>query len=164
MPSNIAKIIDLQTYDNGWNADKTVQIGVNANAEGLTINLPAIMTEKNPQNFGANIHIERQAKGFLICLAPGDGEENKAFVYIMDDGSMKITDDSIGSVVMETPATPIETTPQIKARLEHLRGELRAERISMGELHELQSLAKHIEPGDVELLEAAGVPEFPESE
>ena len=50
----------------------------------------------------------------------------------------------------------------IKQRLEYLRGELRAERISWGELAELESLAEHIEPGDVELLEAAGVPEFPE--
>lgn len=47
-------------------------------------------------------------------------------------------------------------------RLEYLRQELRAERISMGELIELQELAPHIDPGDVELLEAAGVPEFPE--
>lgn len=46
----------------------------------------------------------------------------------------------------------------IKERLEYLRQELRAERISYGELHELQSLAKHIDAGDVELLEAAGVP------
>jgi len=46
-------------------------------------------------------------------------------------------------------------------RLEYLRGELRAERISYGELHELQSLIPHIAPDDVELLEAAGVPEFP---
>lgn len=44
-------------------------------------------------------------------------------------------------------------------RLEYLRGELRAERISYGELHELQGLAEHIDPGDVELLDAAGVPE-----
>jgi hypothetical protein len=51
----------------------------------------------------------------------------------------------------------------IKDRLEYLRAELRAERISYGELAELQSLAEHIEPGDVELLEPAGVPEFPES-
>ena len=50
-------------------------------------------------------------------------------------------------------------TQQIKQRLEYLRGELRAERISYGELVELQSLIPHIEPGDVELLEAAGVPE-----
>ncbi len=47
-----------------------------------------------------------------------------------------------------------------RPRLEYLRGELRAERISYGELAELQGLAAHIEPGDVELLEAAGVPEF----
>lgn len=49
----------------------------------------------------------------------------------------------------------------ILARLEYLRGELRAERISYGEILELQSLKAHIEAGDVELLEAAGVPEFP---
>lgn len=44
-------------------------------------------------------------------------------------------------------------------RLEEIRAELRAERISWGELAELESLAKYIQPGDVELLEAAGVPE-----
>jgi hypothetical protein len=49
-----------------------------------------------------------------------------------------------------------------KDRLEYLRGELRAERISAGELAELAELAGNIEPGDTELLEAAGVPEFPE--
>ena len=47
----------------------------------------------------------------------------------------------------------------IQKRLEYLRGEIRAERISWGELIELQGLAEHIDPGDVELLEAAGVPE-----
>jgi len=51
------------------------------------------------------------------------------------------------------------TTNVIKERLEYLRTELREERISYGELAELQSLAEHIEEGDVELLEAAGVPE-----
>lgn len=48
---------------------------------------------------------------------------------------------------------------QIKERLEYLRGEIKAERISYGEIVELQSLAKYIEPGDVLLLEWAGVPE-----
>ena len=48
---------------------------------------------------------------------------------------------------------------QIKARLEYLRGEIKAERISYGEIVELQSLAEYIEPGDVVLLEWAGVPE-----
>lgn len=48
-------------------------------------------------------------------------------------------------------------------RLEYLRGEIRAERISYGEIAELQSLAEYIEPGDTELLEWAGVPERKES-
>jgi hypothetical protein len=51
------------------------------------------------------------------------------------------------------------TKKEIKNRLEYLRDELRAERISYGELAELQSLAKYIDSSDVELLEAAGVPE-----
>lgn len=45
------------------------------------------------------------------------------------------------------------------ARLEYLRGELRAERISYAELSELQSLVPYIGSDDVELLEAAGVEE-----
>ena len=47
----------------------------------------------------------------------------------------------------------------IAQRLEYLRGEIRAERISYGEIAELQSLAEHIDAGDVELLEWAGVEE-----
>lgn len=48
----------------------------------------------------------------------------------------------------------------INERLEYLRGELRAERLSYGELAELQDLKDYIDSGDTELLEAAGVPEF----
>jgi len=49
----------------------------------------------------------------------------------------------------------------LQDRLEYLRGELRGQRISLGELIELQGLADEgkIDPGDLELLEAAGVPE-----
>lgn len=50
-----------------------------------------------------------------------------------------------------------------KARLEYLRGQLNAESISYGELQELQSLVEYIAPDDVQLLEAAGVPEHDES-
>jgi hypothetical protein len=56
------------------------------------------------------------------------------------------------------------TISQIKARLEYLRGELRNESISWLELAELESLAPYIDADDVELLEAAGVPEFPDAE
>ena len=52
-------------------------------------------------------------------------------------------------------------TPEfIRARLEYIRQELRNGRISYDELAELADLAEYIEAGDVELLEAAGVPEF----
>jgi hypothetical protein len=44
-------------------------------------------------------------------------------------------------------------------RLEYLRGELRAGTMSYGEQAELEGLKDHIQPGDVELAEAAGIPE-----
>ena len=52
----------------------------------------------------------------------------------------------------------------VKTRFEYLRGGLRAEATSYEELEELQNLSGFIDPGDVELLEAAGVPEFEASE
>lgn len=58
-----------------------------------------------------------------------------------------------------TPGRKVATPPTIQQRLEYLRGEIEAGRISYGELAELQSLADHIDPGDVELLQWAGVPE-----
>lgn len=51
------------------------------------------------------------------------------------------------------------TMDTARERLEYLRQQLRAERISYGELAELASLADFIQPGDVELAEAAGIPE-----
>lgn len=48
---------------------------------------------------------------------------------------------------------------QAKTRLEYLRGEIKAERISYSEIAELQSLVEYIDPSDVQLLEWAGVPE-----
>ena len=51
-----------------------------------------------------------------------------------------------------------------KKRLEYLRGELRNGSLSYGELSELQSLAPYIEEDDLELLEAAGIPEFSDDE
>ncbi len=48
---------------------------------------------------------------------------------------------------------------EIKERLEYLRGEIEAERISYGEIAELQSLAKYIDKNDTVLLEWAGVKE-----
>jgi hypothetical protein len=46
-----------------------------------------------------------------------------------------------------------------KTRLEYLRGKIKAERISYGEIAELQSLSKYIEKGDTLLEEWAGIKE-----
>ena len=51
---------------------------------------------------------------------------------------------------------------KIEERLEELRIEIEAERISTAEIIELQSLAKFIDNGDVLLLQWAGVEEFEE--
>jgi hypothetical protein len=47
-------------------------------------------------------------------------------------------------------------------RLEYLRSQIRAERISYSELIELQGLADQIPADDVELREWAGIPEHDE--
>jgi len=54
----------------------------------------------------------------------------------------------------------MEATAEIKKKLEELRTEILEERISYGEIAELESLAEYIEEGDVLLLQWAGVPEF----
>ncbi len=52
------------------------------------------------------------------------------------------------------------TDENIKKRLEEIRVEIQNERISYGEIVELQSLVEHIDKNDVELLQWAGVEEF----
>jgi hypothetical protein len=64
---------------------------------------------------------------------------------------------------MQSIREAIQALYAARVRLEYLRRELRAERISYGELAELQGLIPFIAPGDVELLEAAGVPELDEA-
>jgi hypothetical protein len=53
---------------------------------------------------------------------------------------------------------------EVEERLEYLRGEIRNESISYDEIVELQSMKEYIAPDDVELLEWAGVEEYPEDE
>lgn len=51
------------------------------------------------------------------------------------------------------------TEDEVFERLEYLRGEIEAERISYSEIAELQALAPNIQPGDLQLLQWAGVEE-----
>jgi hypothetical protein len=50
-------------------------------------------------------------------------------------------------------------TVEIKKILEKLRIDLRNENISYSGLIQLQALSQYIDKGDIELLQAAGVPE-----
>lgn len=50
-------------------------------------------------------------------------------------------------------------TKHVTERLEYLRKQIQAERISYGEIAELQSLAQWIDENDTELLQWAGVEE-----
>lgn len=51
------------------------------------------------------------------------------------------------------------TDKTVTQRLEAIRASIRAETLSYDEIVELESLAAHIDAGDVELLQWAGVPE-----
>jgi hypothetical protein len=65
---------------------------------------------------------------------------------------------------VEIDLTELDELAELPERLEYLRGEIEAERISTGELIELQGYGEAglIDPGDVQLREWAGLPEFPE--
>lgn len=79
--------------------------------------------------------------------------EKVIYDYVSDHFGQSEADDPSWSI------EPLAAHIAAKLRLEYLRGELQAERISYGELAELQSLTNYIDKGDIELLEAAGVPE-----
>jgi hypothetical protein len=106
--------------------------------------------------------------GRYVCVvhpAPeAGGCLHSPHITIVSDGVWVRLADSLnpGSHVYSSAHRDCFEARAISQRLEYLRGELRGERISLGELIELQNLASHIDPGDTELLEAAGVPEFPD--
>lgn len=99
--------------------------------------------------------------GALIGVAIPDGVKLRV---IDTDWYEPVTREYTADCLEGKVIRPLYADQETKDRLEYLRGELRAECISYGELAELQELAEYIDDGDIELLEAAGVPEFPEEE
>lgn len=90
-----------------------------------------------------------------------DEEYHRALV------EMIMMSEGLGSDHIEDIAAALSkyTDPDLTAeqkRLESLRVLVRAEYTSWAEVSELQGLAEHINPSDVELLEASGVPEHAE--
>lgn len=94
------------------------------------------------------------------------GEWNKYIFKTSDKQDMKekafqdANDDNIGAYNYMTALELCEEYQNNLDRLEYLRSQLDQECISYGELAELADLKDYIEPDDVQLLEAAGVPEF----
>lgn len=72
--------------------------------------------------------------------------------------------DSYADIAAALSAYTSTTLSPEKRRLESLRVAVNAEYISYPEIVELQGLAEHIDAGDVQLLEWAGVPEFEDAE
>ena len=101
------------------------------------------------------------ANGLDMAFSKDEFKHDSINPRFLDGGMNNLTTQNVsfakGGSVKKVPA-------YAKKRLEELRKELRAETISYGELAELQSLAKYIDPNDVELLEPAGVPEFDEDD
>lgn len=141
---NLKKIFDA--------ADKLYAKGLSPVRAVRTLGKMPLWTLKNP---GPAYH-KREAKRYSKMLA-GDlkAGHKDAAEYWQGALSAEAASVAAGRVVRN----PKLSKQQIKARLKYLRGEIEAERISYGEIVELQSLAKYIEPGDTLLLEWAGIPE-----
>lgn len=125
---------------------------------------------KHDAEVGINWHALEWGAEELYGLAPDEDEVEESLltraaeIYAAGNGESTMTVEEAKLILQNEPSSVLRAMlpdDSIAARLEYLRQELRAERISYGELHELQSLAEHIDSGDVELLEAVGVPEFP---
>lgn len=95
------------------------------------------------------------------------GDWNKYIFYDTDEQDQKekafmyANNDDVGAYNYMTAFELCEEYQNNLDRLEELRAELTAERISLAELAELESLKEFIHPSDVQLLEVVGVPEFP---
>jgi hypothetical protein len=106
-----------------------------------------------PYSFGSRI-IYAQIVGIKIVTEIIAGERTGVFTeqfYTIKDRGV------IGSIRSDYKAANFKEAA--RKRLEKLRIELRAERISTIELLELQTLIPFIADDDIELLEATGVPE-----
>ena len=79
--------------------------------------------------------------------------------YAEDDPSPNITKGICLENIVIPAIVEALNIHAIKKRMDYLRGEIEAQRISYKEIAELQSLAPHIPPDDMLLLEWAGVPE-----
>jgi hypothetical protein len=106
--------------------------------------------------------MEQMFKPILPCSGHAV-ESEKSEIESIDNLSQAQNIIQDAKSVGTTESSLFEDIDAKKERLEEIRNELDNETMSYGELAELQDLSEFIEEGDVQLLEAAGVPEFDES-
>lgn len=94
-----------------------------------------------------------------VVLSDDRGRKFNAYTFDKAFAEAEAHQDPADPIHHEPFPSPADAPAPATQRLEYLRGEIRAERISYGEIAELQGLAPHIDEGDVELLQWAGVPE-----
>jgi hypothetical protein len=115
----------------------------------ITITGSHAQTRKIKESLGRDPNIHSGFLGKGRCC----GDVTPAEFYKLKDEGFKVALDRRfkdgNNQVLASPA----------GRLEVLRIEVRAERMSYGELAELESLASHIPADDVEMLQWANVPE-----
>ena len=157
----IAPVMSIvkETYPNIiWDDKRLIPMGLGAKVSvfGRVQNLPEdsenlISLVFSPSMLGLGFETGEEIGGY----ARGSmGQMNGFNMKTVEITSVQQVLDYVNKQVIELNNTIVS-----KSRLEYLRTELRAERISTGELVELQGLIKYISNNDVELLEAAGVPE-----
>lgn len=101
-----------------------------------------------------NVHPPQDTGVRVVSLNNGYVYDNStSLIFASDDAAIAFGRAIVAAVLNA------QDDERTKARLEYLRGEIQAQRISMSEIAELQSLTPWIDRGDVELLEWAGVPE-----
>ena len=98
--------------------------------------------------------------GSELGLSPVEGLLVK--IKIIDNNNVLVNGENVGNrqAAVRKFTGLVQARLQINERLEYLRGEIEAERISTEEIVELQSLVEYIDEGDTLLLQWAGVPEF----
>ena len=158
----VSKISDFMKYLSSISNDnaKTSNRDVNKISEFMKF-LSSISNE-NKELKSLTLKIQDDLRGVIKSLNSKEKISKEEISSIQDDLRDVIKSTESGSFadggsVKKVPA-------YAKKRLEQLREEIREERISTGEIAELESLKKYIDPSDVELLQWAGVPEFEEDD
>lgn len=158
----VSKISDFMKYLSSISNDNTKTSNRDVNKISEFMKFLSSISNENKELKSLTLKIQDDLRGVIKSLNSKEKISKEEISSIQDDLRDVIKSTESGSFanggsVKKVPA-------YAKKRLEELREEIREERISTGEIAELQSMKKYIDPSDVELLQWAGVSEFEEDE